>query len=208
MNLKGKALLAACAVSIAGLSALWLATDGGRALTSESARRLRALAATGAVPPSVLEDSRGREILLRSRADVVTLVEFIYTTCPTVCQSAGDAFFKVRSRVLQTPKLAQSVRMLSISFDVEKDGPDRLDDYARGHEADGQMWKVVRARRDGLPGLLDAFGVVVIPNPAYGYTHNAAIHVVRQDGHLAGIYDLEDIDGVMANVRNLVGPAT
>ena len=44
--------------------------------------------------------------------------------------------------------------------------------------------------------MLQAFGVVVLPDPIFGFEHNAAIHIVS-DGRLVGIFDLEDIEGVM-----------
>lgn len=208
MSALARTLLAAIAVSAIGLSTLWAATDGGRALTSEGARRLKALAATRPVPEATLEDAQDRPVPLRSDTNKITLVEFIYTQCPTLCQSAGDAFLKLQTRMRADPGLAPSVRMLSVSFDPENDVRNQLESYAQIHEADGRMWKIVRARPQELRALLDAFGVVVLRDPVFGYVHNAAIHVVRPDGHLVGIYDLDDTNGVLAHLRAMLGRPT
>lgn len=208
MTALARTTLAAVTFTIVGLAGLWSATDGARALTSEGARRLRALAAVQPMPEATLEDGRGHFVPLHSTSGEVTLIEFIYTTCSTVCQSAGDAFLKLQSRIREDPKLARSVRMLSLSFDPEKDGRDELESYAQIHEADGNTWKIVRAKPSELRALLEAFGVVVIRDPVFGFIHNAAIHVVRQDGRLVGIYDLEDTDRVLASLRRLLGAPT
>lgn len=208
MSAPTRTMLAGFVVTIVGLSTLWMATDGGRAFTSEGARRLRALAADQPVPTATFEDIQNRPIGLRDAPDKITLVEFIYTTCTTVCQSAGSTFSRLQSEILADPKLVRTVRMLSVSFDPAKDGSAELRSYALAHEADEHVWNIVRARAQELDALLEAFGVVVIRDPVFGFVHNAAIHVIRQDGHLAGIYDIEDAAGALARVRGLLDKAS
>ena len=58
--------------------------------------------------------------------------------------------------------------------------------------ADGRTWGIARVRRAAdLKPLLDAFGIVVIPDGLGGVEHNAAIHLVARDGRLAWISDIE-----------------
>jgi protein SCO1/2 len=202
-----RTMLAGFVVTIIGLSTLWMGTDGGRAFTSEGARRLRALAADQLVPAATFEDVQNRPIGLRDGHDKVTLIEFIYTTCVTVCQSAGNTFSRLQSEVLADPELLRAVRMISVSFDPANDGSAELRSYALAHEADEQVWKIVRARTEERDALLEAFGVIVIRDPVFGFVHNAAIHVIQQDGHLAGIFDIEDAAGALDRVRGLLGRA-
>ena len=177
--------IAAClVVGCLGAAAVWAATDGGRVLTTEGARRVRALEAPTPIPDVVLTDRHNQEVRLRRRNGSITLVEFIYTTCPVICQSAGAAFQRLQER-LQKTGLATDVQMLSVTFDLERDGPAELEAYEERHQADGSQWKIVRPSPQDLGPLLQAFGVVVLPDPVFGFEHNAGIHMVK-DGRLVG----------------------
>lgn len=193
-----KTIAASLVVGCAGAAVLWTTTESGRALTSEGARRVRALAAPTLVPDVVLTDRHDQPLRLRRGDGSITLVEFIYTTCPLICQSAGAAFLRLQG-LLQEADLATNVRLLSVTFDLERDGPAELEVYEKVHQADGSQWRIVRPSPQDLESLLQAFGVVVLPDPVLGFEHNAAIHVVSE-GRLVGIFDLEDIDGVMKQV--------
>jgi cytochrome oxidase Cu insertion factor (SCO1/SenC/PrrC family) len=75
--------VASLAVCLAGGGALWHATDGLRALTSEQARRLSIAGSRGACRTS-LEDQRGREFTLAQFRGAPVAVEFIYTRCQSL----------------------------------------------------------------------------------------------------------------------------
>lgn len=198
-----RAVLASLAVAVLGGLLLWQATDGGRALTAESARRLAALHARPPVPQVVLRDADGQALPLGGAGAGVALVEFIYATCPTICQSGGADFARLRDR-LAAGGLAGRVRLMSVSFDPVNDGPDELATYAQAHGADGALWSVAVADPADLPALLDAFGVVVIPGP-FGFEHNIAIHVVDPEGRLVAITDADDIAAALAAAREAAG---
>lgn len=196
-----KTIAACLVVGCLGAAALWAATDGGGVLTTEGARRLRALEAPFLVPDVVLTDRHNQEVRLGHRGGSITLVEFVYTTCPVLCQSAGAAFQRLQER-LQKADLATDVQMLSVTFDLERDAPAELEVYEKAHQADGSQWRIVRPPPQDLESLLQTFGVVVLPDPVFGFEHNAAIHVVS-NGYLIGIFDLEDIDGVMKQIATV-----
>jgi protein SCO1 len=198
-----KTLVACSTVVVFGAAGLWAATDGGRALTAEGARRLRALEAPELVPDVILTDRHGETARLRRGDGSVTLVEFIYTTCPTLCQSAGAAFLQLQER-LRAHGLAAHVQLLSVTFDLERDGPGELAAYEQWHHADGRQWRVVRPAPHELAPLLKAFAVVVLPDPLVGFQHNAAIHVVDDSGRLVGIFDLEDVDNAVQRVAAIL----
>lgn len=192
--------IAAClVVGCLGAAILWETTDSGRALTTEGSRRLRTLAAPTQVPDVILTDRHNQHVTLRRRDLSITLVEFIYTTCPVLCQSAGAAFLQLQE-LLQRADLAIDVQLLSVTFDLERDGPAELELYEKRHQADGRQWRIVRPSPQDLEPLLQAFGVVVLPEPIFGFEHNAAIHMVSE-GRLVGIFDLEDIEGVVKRLQ-------
>lgn len=188
-----------CAVIILGLVVLWGATDGFRALTAESARRLQIVDQRPVLPPLRLDSMSGESLQLGTSSvpdDKVTLVEFVYTRCPTLCQSAAGPYGTIRND-LQASGLGDRVRLLSVSFDPENDTPAQLRDYADRHGADGKIWDIARIRTVDLPLLKRAFGLRVIPDQWGGYQHNAAIHVIDRSARLTRIFDVDDVKGVL-----------
>jgi protein SCO1/2 len=187
-------LVASLAVVLAGGAVLWQATDGFAALTTESARRLAALTETPTVPAFPVETMTGERLLLPPHDRKATVVEFIYTNCPTICQVAGAEMARLRDRLAAGP-FAGRARLVSLSFDPARDTQGQIAEYGRWHGADGKVWTVARPETNDLPALLGAYGVTVIPDRAGGFVHNAALHVVSPDGRLTAILDMDDLDG-------------
>lgn len=177
---------------------LWTATDGGRAFTSEAARRLDVRQHPRPVPAMQLEDMAGRSVALRPQQGEVVLVEFIYTVCGDICQIAGTNFGQLRDR-LQAENIP--VRMISVSFDPQRDTPQQMASYGDQHGADGQMWTVARPSGADLPALLDRFDVIVIPDEWGGFQHNAAIHVIDPSGRFAAAFDIDAVEEVTAYLQ-------
>jgi protein SCO1/2 len=194
--------IAASVVAITGVLALSIGTDGFRAFTAEGARRLAVLRAPRAIPTDPLIDMNGRVILLRGQPGETVLVEFIYTSCPTICTALGDAFASL-SNDFTSHGLSGRVRMVSVTFDLARDALPELRDYAALHGADGRVWTIARPRDEAaLHILLEAFGVVVVPDGHGGFVHNAAIHLVNDKGRLSAIYDLGEEGAVFAAVEH------
>lgn len=181
------ALVVAC-----GAATFWWGTDGFSAFTAEAARRGAILRSPRPVPAVVLEDQDGRRFSLDDYRGRLLAVEFLYTRCMTVCRSLGMAFRQIREAV-PPEALGRDFALLSISFDPERDDTASLKTYGRNFGADGEHWRLARVRNVAeLAALLDAFGVVVIPDRFGGFEHNAAIHLVGRDGRLVEISDLDE----------------
>ena len=60
------------------------------------------------------------------------------------------------------------------------------------YDADGDIWRIARVTdRAQLQSLLDAFGIIVIPDEFGGFEHNTALHLVGRDGRLMLISDID-----------------
>lgn len=187
-----RALLASLLILTAGITALARATDGFRAFTSESARRLDIREHPRALPGVELQMADGRRIGLDAFSGRWLLVDFIYTRCTTYCSVQGSAFARLQDR-LATPIANGQVALLSISFDPEHDDPDRLADYPKRFGDRGAGWSAARpTSASGLDSLLRVFGVSAIPDGLGGFVHNAAIAVVDPRGRLVAIVDWDD----------------
>ncbi|MGI9383130.1 MAG: SCO family protein [Methyloligellaceae bacterium] len=198
-----RTLFATVAVLVLAVISLAWATDGFRAVTAEGARRLAIAEHPAAVPDVALVDMQGRALTLADYRGRVLLVEFIYSTCPTLCLTLGESFADALEAVRARGAGTQAA-LLSISFDLERDTPEALRDYAERHGADGRIWRIARptTRRD-LRALLSTFGVTVIPDPPLGFQHNAAIHVVDESGKLVRILDVAADQAIEAMVSEM-----
>jgi protein SCO1/2 len=172
-------------------------THGFAAWTEEGARRIevaRSPVTAPAVPvqgPGVAaQDLRG---LLANGRDV-SVVEFIYTHCETLCLAGGTVFQQMQAALRATPGATPPrVQLVSISFDPARDDPARLATYAAGLGADPRWWRFVRVPdASRMQALLDAFRVVVVPDGRGDFQHNAALLVVDRDGRLLRIFDFAE----------------
>lgn len=196
-------MIARLLAAAGAISALAWATDGFRAFTTEAARRLAVAKRAPAVPSVHVETMDGAQITIPPADGRAAVVEFIYTSCPTVCQAAGEALARLRTR-LEDDGTSRRVLMVSLSFDPWTDTPALLADWAHRHGADGRVWTVARPSPADLPALLDAYGVQVIPDGAGGWVHNAALHVIDPDGRLRAILDVDEVHGAEAALRALL----
>lgn len=184
------------AVLAAGAMLLWAATDGFEALTEEGARRLHIARAQPAVPAFILQDQYGEAVRIGGapvERQPIVLAEFIYTSCPTICQAAGSHYARLRDRLAQAG-YGGRVKLLSISFDPLQDDPDELWAYADRHGADGAIWRIARLQPADVGTAADAFGIRIIADSWGGYQHNAAIHLIDASGRLSRIFDIGDIE--------------
>lgn len=190
----------AIAVVIAGFVVLVAhVTLNARAFTFEEVRRIDATEHRLIAPAVQLQTSEGKKQVLWNNAErpiqkqpTIYLVDFVFTRCLTVCVSLGTAFQKLQRKIKDENQI-DHIRLLSISFDVARDGLPQLTGYADRFGADPAIWTVaVPASPQGLKQLTRGLGVVVIPDLLEGFTHNAAIHVIDDAGQVLGIYDYEN----------------
>jgi protein SCO1/2 len=90
------------------------------------------------VPDVRLRDASGRTVELRSllAADEPLMLNFIFTSCTTVCPVMSGIFAQVQG------KLGKSVHLVSISIDPEYDTPARLRAYGKRFDA-GEHWTML-----------------------------------------------------------------
>ena len=86
-----RTLLASLAILAAGLATLSAATDGFRAYTTETARRIDVHEHPRAVPDALLQTADGHIVELASLRGRWLLVDFIYTRCETYCSVQGSS---------------------------------------------------------------------------------------------------------------------
>lgn len=107
------------------------------------------------IPDVQLTDSDGRAVRLRDLLDTgePVMVNFIFTTCATICPVMVKVFAEVPAKL---GAQARQLRMVSISIDPENDTPARLRSYAREQGA-GERWKFLTGRVQDILAIQRAF---------------------------------------------------
>jgi protein SCO1/2 len=110
-----------------------------------------------AVPDVVLVRFDGIHVKLGAELDDgrPVLLDFIYTTCTTICPVVSQTFAEVQSRL--GPQAAR-VKMVSVSIDPEEDTPSRLTEYAKRFRA-GPQWTFYTGTTQASIAAQRAFGV-------------------------------------------------
>ena len=109
------------------------------------------------IPDLELLDQNGRKIHFYS--DLVkgqtVVINFIFTTCTTICPPLGATFARVQKEL--GDKVGRDVRFISISVDPATDTPERLKAWgAKFHAGDG--WTFVTGNKPQVDELLRALG--------------------------------------------------
>ena len=206
------ALLSALLVLAGYASAAWLTHDF-QVWTAEGARRLE-VALRPVDAPRVAVDGPGVAApdlsALLAQGGGVTIADFIYTRCQSVCRSLGSSFQQLQA-ALQADRAAgqrANVRLLSISFDGAHDHPAALRTYAQGLRADPALWRFVRVPDAAQEqALLRRLGVVVVPDGRGDYEHNAALLVFDARGRMVRVFDVAEQQLALDYARHLARSA-
>ena len=116
--------------------------------------------ATLRIPDTAVYDQNGKR--LRFYTDLVkgktVAINFIFTTCTTICPPLTAMFRKLQQDLGQRKGL--EVRLISVSVDPATDTPKRLHDFAAKFRA-GPGWAFVTGDKAEIDSLLQALGAAV-----------------------------------------------
>ncbi len=130
------------------------------------------------IPDVELLDQNGRKIHFYT--DLVkgqtVVINFIFTTCTTICPPLGATFARVQKEL--GDKAGRDVRFISISVDPATDTPERLKAWGEKFHA-GEGWTFVTGNKPQVDELLRALGAssarredhsptILIGNDAHG----------------------------------------
>ncbi len=111
------------------------------------------------IPDVVVYDQDGKQLKFKSDliAGKTVAINFIFTTCTTVCPPLTATFRRVQQGI-EAQKVP--VQLISISVDPTTDTPERLHDFAAKFKA-GPGWTFVTGDTDAINAILKAFGTAV-----------------------------------------------
>jgi protein SCO1 len=150
------------------------------------------------VPDFVLVDQNDKRIHLNSFHGHVLLVTFVYTRCPfaNYCPLVSHDFAEIYAETKKDPKLAKSVRLLTVSFDPQHDTPPVLRKYGESfRDVTGSVpfdrWEFAAAPARELPQMANFFGLTYSDNNGK-ILHSMSTTVIAPDGKVYKWYDGND----------------
>jgi protein SCO1/2 len=105
------------------------------------------------VPDAELLNQDGHKVRLRTdlMKDRVTVLSFIFTSCPTICTTIGVNVGQLRKEL--GASLKRDVTLISISIDPVTDTPEKLKAWGKALGA-GEGWSLLTGNKDTVTQLL------------------------------------------------------
>lgn len=113
------------------------------------------------VPAVSLLDQHGKRVRLDQLiAAQPVLLQFVFTSCATVCPVQAAVFSTAQPAL---DRLGQPYRMISISIDPEQDSTSQLQQFAAKFKA-GPQWRFLTGAPHDIARVLKAFGAALPAN--------------------------------------------
>jgi cytochrome c peroxidase len=170
----------------------------------------------GAAADGAVLDTEGRAIALHKlMGDKIVLLSFIYSTCSDVngCPLATSVLQKIKNRLKQEPKLADKLRLLTLSFNPEHDTPAMMKHYGQEFQDKGVEWRFLTTRSEQeLQPILDHYKQSI--QKVYDkegkftgtFSHILRVYLIDQNRQLRNIYSVSFLhpDTLINDVKTLL----
>jgi protein SCO1/2 len=162
-----------------------------------------------------LIDQQGNWLLDSDLHGQIVLYNFTYTHCTGACPQTSQVLRAVQDRVASRQGDTPPVALLTISFDVARDTPDALQQYAAQIGADPKRWHFATGTPADLKALIGGgFKTYYTPNSDGTFTFDPVVVLVDGNGVIRAEYRnaapqvdliMRDIGLVAAESRNSQG---
>ena len=157
------------------------------------------------VPDTELIDQHGQKVTLKEWRGSALAITFIYVRCPLpqFCPLLDRRFGEVQRAIAADESLRGKARLLSVSFDPDRDTPAQLNAHAAKLAADQRIWRFATASRDVVDRFAAQFGVNVIREKDGTITHNLRTLVIDGEGKVVSIHEGSDwtADQIVGDLR-------
>ncbi len=135
------------------------------------------------VPPFEFENQYGLLIGNSDYKNKVYVVEFFFTSCPTICPRMNENMVKIQNEFYGNP----SFGILSISIDPERDSPQVLKAYADEKGATLKNWNFLTGDKEEIYSFSnDGFKLYAGENKDVegGFEHSGLFALIDKDGFI------------------------
>lgn len=187
--------------SVLGLGFLVTRTHDRQVQADELAHQAgkRKLDALWSAPDFELPDHRGGRVSKASLAGRPWVVNFIFTSCKSVCPLLTAKMVQLQRKLPDA-----KAEFVSISVDPDNDDPMKLGAYAQAWAPQEQRWSLLATTHTELDRVLDGFKVTAERTDAGidPIVHTSVFILVDAKGDVRGVYDSEHREEFQALVRD------
>jgi protein SCO1/2 len=153
------------------------------------------------VPDFSLTNQDGKRISVKDFRGKALAITFIYVRCPLpeYCTKMSTNFSDLANQVREDAALRDKVRLLTISFDPERDTPAKLKEYGtgyygRGVKPDFELWQLAVGKNAEVRKIADFFGLryEVDASDKTQFNHSLRTAVIAPDGKVTRILSGND----------------
>ncbi|TRX60559.1 SCO family protein [Fulvivirga sp. M361] len=151
-------------------------------------------------------DQRNRPITHEDFEGKVQVVDFFFTSCPTICPKMTRHLKTVQDYFINDPRVA----IISFSIDPKHDTPERLKSYAENHGVNDMQWSLLTGNGPDVFALSKDYKVMAFddrlgnePN----LIHDGTFVLVDDERKIRGYYnglDKEDITRLIKDIEKLL----
>lgn len=136
-----------------------------------------------AVPEFEFENQNGEMISNEDYDNKVYVVEFFFTSCPTICPKMNENMVKIQNEFYGNP----SFGIVSISIDPERDSPQVLREYAERKGATLKNWHFLTGDKEDIYSFSnDGFRLYAGVNKDVqgGFEHSGLFALIDKEGFI------------------------
>jgi len=146
------------------------------------------LAKIGKVPEFSFTNQNQKTITNQSYHDKVYIVEFFFTTCPSICPIMNQNMVKIQDHFFGNPNLG----IASLTIDPIKDTPKVLKEYAIQYKITNPNWNLLTGNKETIYKFANSgFNLYVGENPEVGggFEHSGFFALVDKEGNIRSRFD-------------------
>ena len=137
--------------------------------------------------PIALVDQDGRRAALTERRGTPQLVSMFYTSCQYVCPLIIDTM--KRTQLALTPEERRHVHVLLVSFDPERDTPQRLHEVYAERKLDKTSWTLARTDANEVRQLAAVLDIQYRALANREINHSSALVLLDSEGRIVARTD-------------------
>lgn len=163
----------------------------------------------GEVTPFSLVDERGQPFTHEAFRGKVTIVNFVFTRCDTICPVTSMKMERIQEKTFD---VGSKVKLVSFSVDPKHDTPERLAAFGAQYRADPERWRFVTGDFDKVHAVIEGpfmTSMMRLPDRPSGVpdvAHGGYFLLVDQNLKIRGTYDsdrIHQLDDLMGDARFL-----
>lgn len=141
------------------------------------------MATIGPVPEFSLTNHHGENITQEDLLGKVYVVEFFFTTCPSICPVMHKSMVKIQDKYFGNPNVA----FVSVTINPEYDTPETLNAYAKENNVTNNNWQFLTGDIKDIYALANqGFNLYVAEAPEVegGFEHSGFFALVDKKGNI------------------------